>query len=82
MFLEIQLQCLRFDHVVVYLMASKIMQGKVHVPDHASTEATQADEGISSSLVVEEDGSRVQATDVVEEALRHWKGWKKDSPTL
>ena len=24
---------------------------------------------------------RVQAADAAEEALRHWKGWNKDSPT-
>ena len=41
----------------------------------------QAEGGISSSLVVEEDGSRVQVADATEESLRHWKGWKKDSPT-
>ena len=62
-------------------MASKIIQGKVHLTTHATTKAMQAEGGISSSLVVEEDGSRVQAADATEEALRHWKGWKKDSPT-
>ena len=41
----------------------------------------QAEGGISLSLVIEEDGSRVQAADAMEEAQRHWKGWKKDSPT-
>ena len=33
------------------------------------------------SLIIEEDGPRVQAADAAEEALRNWKGWKKDSPT-
>ena len=69
-----QLQCLRFDPVAVYLMASKIMHDRVHIPTHASTEAIQAKEGISSSLVVEEDSSRVQAADATEKALHHWKG--------
>ena len=63
-------------------MASKIMQGKVHSPTHATTEAMQAEGGIFLSLVIEEDGPRVQAADATEEALRNWKGWKKDSPTL
>ena len=71
LFLRIQLQRPRFDPTTVYLMASKIMQGKVHLPTHASTDAIQAEGGISLSLVIEEDGPRVQAADVVEEALRH-----------
>ena len=48
---------------------------------HASTEAMQAEKGDSSSLAVDEDGTRVQAAKAAEEALRLWKGWKKDSST-
>ena len=39
LFSGIQLQRPRFDPAVVYLMANKIMQGKVHLPTHASTDA-------------------------------------------
>ena len=55
------------------------MQGKAIIPAHASTEAMQAEKGDSSSLAVDEDGTRVQAAKAAEEALRQWKGWKKDS---
>ena len=41
----------------------------------------QAEKGDSSSLAVDEDGTRVQAAKAAEEALRQWKGWKKDSST-
>ena len=57
------------------------MQGKAVIPAHASTEAMQAEKGDSSSLAVDEDGTRVQAAKAAEKALRLWKGWKKDSFT-
>ena len=76
-----QLQYPEFDPTVVYLMAGKIMQGKAVIPAHASTEAMQAEKGDSLSLVVDEDGTRVQAAKAAEKALRLWKGWKKDSST-
>ena len=76
-----QLQYPEFDPVAVYLMAGKIMQGKAAIPAYASTEAMQAKKGDSSSLAVDEDGTRVQAAKVAEETLRQWKGWKKDSST-
>ena len=66
-----QLQRPRFDPAIVYLMASKIMQGKVHLPTYAPTDAMQAKVGIYSSLVIEEDGPRVQAADAAEKAPRH-----------
>ena len=56
-----QLQYSKFDPAAVYLMAGKTMQGKAIVPAHASTKAMQAEKGHSSSLAVDEDGTRVQA---------------------
>ena len=41
----------------------------------------QVEKGDSLSLAVDEDGTRVQAAKAAEEALRQWKGWKKDSST-
>ena len=76
-----QLHYPEFDPAAVYLIAGKIMQGKAVVPAHASTEAMQAEKGDSSSLAVDEDGTRVQAAKAAKEALRLWKGWKKDSST-
>ena len=81
LFSGVQLQYPEFDPAAIYLMAGKIMQGKAVIPTHASTEAMQAEKGGSSSLAVDEDGTRVQAAKAVEEALRLWKGWKKDSST-
>ena len=57
------------------------MQGKAIIPAHASTEAMQAKKGDSLSLAVDEDGTRAQAAKAAEEALRLWKGWKKNSST-
>ena len=71
LFSGIQLQHPEFDPAAVYLTTSKIMQSKVHTPVHASTEAMHAEEGILSSLVVDEDGSRVQTANATEEALHH-----------
>ena len=41
----------------------------------------QAEKDVFSSLAVDKDGTRVQAAKAIEEALRLWKGWKKDSST-
>ena len=41
----------------------------------------QAEKGDSSSLDVDEDGTRAQAAKAAKAALRLWKGWKKDSST-
>ena len=76
-----QLQNPDFDPAAVYLMAGKVMQGRAVIPAHASTEAMQAKKDDSSSLAVDEDGTRVQAAKAAKEALRQWKGWKKDSST-
>ena len=46
------------------------MQGKAVIPAFASTEAMQAEKGDSSSLAVDEDGTRAQAAKAAEEALR------------
>ena len=54
-----QLQYPEFDPAAVYLITGKIMYGKAVVPAHASTEAIQAEKGDSSSLIVDEDGTRV-----------------------
>ena len=57
-----QLQYPEFDPATVYLMAGRIMQGKVGVPAGASTKVMQAENNDSSSLAVDEKGTRVQAT--------------------
>ena len=61
LFSRAQLQYPEFDPATVYLMAGRIMQGKVGVPAGASTEAMQAENNDSLSLAVDEEGTRCRA---------------------
>ena len=52
------------------------MQGKAHMP------ANVAMKEMEESLVVDDgEGMQIAAAKEAADALRHWKGWKKD-PTL
>ena len=81
LFSRAQLHYPEFGLAAVYLMAGKIIQGKAVIPAHASTKAMQAEKGDSSSLAVDEDGTRVQAARQHKRPCADGKGGKKDSST-
>ena len=75
LFSGVQLQRTDFDVAAVYHMAGKMMQGKVHMP------ANVAMKEVEKSLVVDDEQSmQIAAAKEAADALRHWKGWKKDPP--
>ena len=75
LFAGIQLQRADFDAATVYHMAGKMMQGKVQLPAHVAMKETNDHvEGENTEDI------KKQAAIEVAEALRRWKGWKKDPP--
>ena len=72
-----QLQHTEFDPTAVYYMA-----GKAAMPACASTEAMREEGDLPPLVVVDDSDVRAQAATNVEEALRHWTGWKKKVPHM
>ncbi len=76
LFSGIQLQSGDFDASAVYHMAGKMMQGTVPVPANVAMK-----EMGKSPMVEDEEGIRREVVKEATDALRKWKGWKKDSPS-
>jgi len=74
LFSGVQLQSSNYDVTVIYHMVGKMIQGTVSMPTNVAMKEMK-----ESSLVDGEEGTKKDATKVVVDALRCWKGWLKES---